>query len=157
MKIVLVGKGASGKDYLRRRLEKRGAKYGVSHTTRAPRPGEVDGVDYFYTTREDFLQKIDEGYFMEYQEFNGWYYGLAKEEFDRCELQILNVEGLEMLPDWARAQCFVIYLDIDRQTRLERLSGRNDNNDSIERRINADDEQFDGFNDFDMKVTNPDF
>ena len=157
MKIVLLGKGASGKDLLRKRLEKRGAKYGVSYTTRSPRPGEVDGVDYFYITREDFLKKIEENYFVEYQEFNGWYYGLGREEFDRCELQILNVEGLEMLSEADRAQCFVIYLDIDRETRVERLKNRNDSNDSIERRINADDEQFIGFDDFDVRITNSNF
>jgi len=157
MKIVLLGKGASGKDYLRKRFIEKGAKYGVSCTSRQPREGEVDGKDYFFISREEFEQKIANNEFVEYQEFNGWYYGMTNEVFEECDAMILNVEGLALLSEDARAKCFVIYLDIDRSIRIERLSERKDSQDSIERRVQADDDQFVGFTDYDLKITNPDF
>ena len=51
-KLVLVGKAASGKDHLRKRLMDKGLNYGISHTTRPPREGEVDGQDYFFVSEE---------------------------------------------------------------------------------------------------------
>jgi dephospho-CoA kinase len=51
----------------------------------------------------------------------------------------------------------VIYIDIDEDIRRQRLEQRNDNNDSIERRISADAEQFRNFSDFDCKITNDKF
>jgi guanylate kinase len=157
MKIVLVGKGASGKDYLRKRFIERGAKYGVSWTTRQPREGEVHGKDYYFTSVEDFEKKIEEGFFVEYQNFNNWYYGLSVEEFEACDAMILNVEGLALLPKEYRERCFVIYLDIDHITRLKRLENRQDSADSIWRRLEADNQQFIGFTDYDLRITNPDF
>jgi guanylate kinase len=157
MKIVLLGKGAAGKDYLRKRFIERGARYGVSYTSRQPREGEVNGKDYLFISREEFEQRIANNEFVEYQEFNGWYYGMTKDVFEDCDAMILNVEGLALLSPELRAKCFVIYLDIDKETRLQRLSERNDNQDSIERRIQADDNQFIGFTDYDLKITNPDF
>jgi hypothetical protein len=47
-RIILCGKAASGKDHLRKILEGRGFKYGVSYTTRPPRQGEIDGKDYLF-------------------------------------------------------------------------------------------------------------
>jgi dephospho-CoA kinase len=82
---------------------------------------------------------------------------MTKDVFEDCDAMILNVEGLALLSPELRAKCFVIYLDIDKETRLQRLSERNDNQDSIERRIQADDNQFIGFTDYDLKITNPDF
>jgi guanylate kinase len=51
----------------------------------------------------------------------------------------------------------VIYLDTPVLDRLERLNNRNDLNDSISRRMKTDDEQFDTFKDYEIRITNPDF
>jgi guanylate kinase len=157
MKTVIVGKAASGKDYLRKLMMQRGGKYGVSYTTRPPRAGEENGVDYLFTTEEDFLTRVERGEMIEYQQFNGWYYGMTKEVFDQCEVMILNVEGLAMLSDEIRKQCFVIYVDIEQPVRIERLGARKDVDDAIWRRIQADEEQFKNFTDYDIRITNPDF
>ena len=53
--------------------------YSVSCTTRNPRPGEVDGEDYHFLTREDFLQKIERQELLEYAEVHGNYYGTLKQ------------------------------------------------------------------------------
>jgi len=157
MKLVLVGKAASGKDYLKTRLKKKGFKIGVSHTTRPPRSSETDGVDYHFTDEATFKQMIEKDQFVEYMHFNGWYYGQTKEDFTHAEVMIMSKDGLDILPEQYRKECMVIYLDIDRKTRVERLNLREDPNDSVERRLLADDEQFKGFNDFEIRITNPDF
>jgi guanylate kinase len=51
----------------------------VSYTTRSPRIGEVDGVDYFFISEEDFKKKIEKGDFLEYANVFGSYYGTSKE------------------------------------------------------------------------------
>lgn len=49
--------------------------YSVSATTRDPRPGEVDGDDYIFLTRDEFEQRIEDGYFLEWAEYSGNLYG----------------------------------------------------------------------------------
>jgi len=157
MKLVLVGKAAAGKDHLRKRLIERGFKFGVSCTTRPPRAGEQNGKDYFFLSEYQFLGLINSGDMIEYQQFNGWFYGLTREEFENSDVIILNREAVDMLPEEIRLKCMVMFLDIDKDTRLERMKERNDTADSLERRINADEQQYVGFENFDVRVTNPDF
>jgi guanylate kinase len=157
MKLVLVGKAAAGKDHLRKRLIERGFKFGVSCTTRPPRVGEQNGKDYFFLSEDQFLGLINSGDMIEYQQFNGWFYGLTREEFENSDVIILNREAVDMLPEEIRLKCMVMFLDIDKDTRLERMKERNDTADSLERRINADEQQYVGFENFDVRVTNPDF
>lgn len=157
MKLVLVGKAASGKDHLKNRLKKRGFKVGVSHTTRSAREGEVDGVDYHFIDVDTFKKMIAAGEFVEYMEFNGWFYGQTIEDFDQAEVMIMSKDGLAILPAKYRKRCVVIYLDIDRKTRIERLNMRDDNNDTISRRLFADEEQFKDFIDYEILLTNPNF
>ena len=157
MKLILVGKGASGKDYLKNRLRAKGFKTGVSHTTRPPRVNEVDGVDYHFIEEYEFTEMVGRGEFIEWMDFNGGWYGQTEEDFNGADVMIMSKEGLEMLPSKFREQAIVIYLDVDFLTRLERLNDRNDKNDEVHRRLRADDEQFKGFNDFDIRVTNPNF
>ncbi len=47
----------------------------ITATTRAPRPGEIEGVDYFFLSGEDFLQRIGEGFFLEHASYAGRHYG----------------------------------------------------------------------------------
>lgn len=157
MKLVLVGKAAAGKDHLRKRLIERGFKFGVSCTTRPPRAGEIDGQDYHFLQEQDFLNLINSGDMIEYQQFIGWYYGLTRDEFENSDVIILNREAVDMLPEDIRKQCMVLFLDIDKETRLERLKERNDSDDSLERRFQADEEQYIDFANFDVRVTNPNF
>jgi len=52
--------------------------FSVSHTTRQPRQGEREGVEYFFTERASFLKMVDRGEFLEWAEFNGQLYGTTK-------------------------------------------------------------------------------
>lgn len=157
MKLVLVGKAAAGKDYLKNKLRKKGFTPGVSHTTRPPRPGEVDGVDYHFIDQETFKTMIENNEFVEYMDFNGGWYGQTKEDFEAAEVMIMSKDGLDILPQEYRERCVVIYLDADRKTRVQRLTNRNDKNDTIHRRLQADEVQFENFTDFEIRITNTDF
>ena len=84
--IVISGPSGVGKDTLIKRLLEldRNLRYSVSCTTRQPRPGEVDGVDYTFVSRERFQQLIDEGAFLEYTTYNGNLYGTLAERVERA-------------------------------------------------------------------------
>ena len=53
-------------------------KLSISTTTRAPRPGETHGKEYYFTTAEDFVQRADAGEFLEWAEVHGNYYGTSR-------------------------------------------------------------------------------
>ncbi len=79
--IVISGPAGSGKGTVNAHLLKTGDfVYSVSATTRAPRPGEVDGVNYHFITREEFLSRIDAGRMLEYTEYCGNFYGTPLKE-----------------------------------------------------------------------------
>lgn len=75
--IVISGPSGVGKDTLIKRLLDldRNLRYSVSCTTRAPRPGEIDGVHYTFLDRPAFQRLIDEGAFLEWATYNGNLYG----------------------------------------------------------------------------------
>ena len=153
-KIIIVGPGGSGKDYLRKKMVSRGFKYGVSFTSRPPREGEEEGVDYYYRDNDFFKNNSD--VFLELQEFNGWKYGISKGEVSIKILFILSPAGLRSLPVSFREESFVIYLNPPEEIRVKRLKERNDA-DSVERRLIADRKDFFEFSDYDIVVTNENF
>lgn len=105
-------------------------EYSVSMTTRKQRPGEVDGKDYFFSTREAFEEKIKAGEMLEYAEYVGNYYGTpleyvnqtldeGKDVFLEIEVQgALQVK--EKVPDGV----FIFLTPPDLDELRERLSGR---------------------------------
>ena len=54
-------------------------KFSVSHTTRPPRQGECEGVEYYFTDRASFMRMAEHGEFLEWAEFNGHLYGTTRE------------------------------------------------------------------------------
>jgi guanylate kinase len=63
----------------------------VSATTRAPRPGETDGVDYHFFTREQFERGITEGFFLEYAQYGDNFYGTPRDRVEEQRRQGLDV------------------------------------------------------------------
>jgi len=157
-KIILVGKAAAGKDYMRKILEERGFKYGVSYTTRPKREGEIDGEDYYFLTDEEFADMDADNQWYEYVQFNGWMYGTTNSQFlDKCNLFIMTPAGIDFIDPVERKNCTIIYLDIHLEVRRRRLEERGDVNDKIERRIEADEKDFSNFTNFDIMVNTPNF
>lgn len=156
-KIAIVGKAASGKDFLKKKLISRGIRFGVSSTTRPPREGEVHRVDYNFMNGDQFIRHIAFGTMLLHQEFNGHYYGITQPEFDSCDAMILNVDVLKTMPSEMREKLFVIYLDIDDSIRIERMQARGFSTEDIIRRVKADQEQYEGFENYDLRITNDKF
>ncbi|XP_045474697.1 guanylate kinase [Harmonia axyridis] len=97
--LVLCGPSGSGKSTLLQRVLKEYPNkfsLSVSHTTRKPRPGEVDGQHYHFTDFESMRKAIEEGKFIESAQFSGNLYGTSKESVKKIALEgktcILDVE-----------------------------------------------------------------
>lgn len=155
-RIILTGKAGSGKDHIRRIFESKGQKYAISYTSRKPRTGEVDSIDYFFLTREKFEQMINNGEFYEYDEFNGNYYGTTNEQFYNDDIFIMTPHGISQIKLCDRVKSTIIYIDIDINIRKERLMLRSDA-DTVESRIATDEKEFENFKNYDIKISNPDF
>jgi guanylate kinase len=160
MRLILVGKGGSGKDYLRQKMEARGFVFQVSYTTRPPRQGEVNGKDYWFLSAQECQDMEKKGEWFHLVDFNGWKYGTTKAQFyTACAapLFIMTPTALKALSTADRKNSFVIYLNPPQDVIAARLKLRNMPGDTYERRLKADAEQFAHFKDYDMVVTNPDF
>ena len=155
-KIVLVGKGGSGKDYIREYLSaNRGMKFAKSCTSRPRREGETDEY-YYFLSREEFEEKIQNGEFLQYVMFNGNYYGTLKETFKESNLFIMNPDGIANLSKTDRQQCIVFLVDASESTLIRRMSNREKAVDlaKIVDRINLDRETFKDFKDYDFIIDN---
>jgi guanylate kinase len=94
--IVVSGPSGAGKSTVLARAlaEMDRLRFSISHTTRRPRPGEKDGIDYHFSTRPKFLSMKDSGHFLEWAEVHGELYGTARSEYDRARGQ-----GVDLLLD----------------------------------------------------------
>ena len=97
--IVISGPSGVGKGTVRKALFEReghNLEYSISMTTRAPRIGEVEGLDYYFVTREEFEEKIKNGQMLEYAEFVNNYYGTpydkVMEKLDQGSEVVLEIE-----------------------------------------------------------------
>lgn len=97
--IVLSGPSGVGKGTVRKELFSRhdtAFEYSVSATTRLPREGERNGIDYFFKTREEFEEMISQDQLLEYAEFVGNYYGTpvdyVRETLDSGKDVFLEIE-----------------------------------------------------------------
>lgn len=82
--IVISGPSGSGKDSICERLKEYKDDFwvSISCTTRKPRKGEEEGVNYFFLTKEEFEKRIEEDDFLEYASYNGNYYGTPKSKIN---------------------------------------------------------------------------
>lgn len=155
-RIILAGKAASGKDYFKDYLIQKGYLPSVSCTTRPMRDGEIDGETYHFITSEDFLHGSQNDEFYEYKFFNLYGYGTTHEMWETAEVFIFTPSGIASLPKSEIDKSLIVYFDIPIDVRINRLEERSDA-DAISRRLEADNADFRDFNEFDIKVTNPEF
>lgn len=130
--LALSGPSGSGKGTIVKQLLEHNPHtvLSVSATTRAPRPGEIDGVHYHFLDRATFQRMIGEGAFLEYAEYNGNFYGTPRgpveallEEGKNVLLEI-EVQGAEKVMD-SGADLVSVFLTIPSMGELERrLRGR---------------------------------
>lgn len=100
---MIVAPSGAGKSSLVNALlkEDAGLRLSLSTTTRAPRPGEVDGKDYRFISQEAFIAERDQGHFLEWAEVHGHFYGTSKPWIE-SQMQTGNDVVLEI--DWQGAQ-----------------------------------------------------
>ena len=153
-KIIIIGKAASGKDFLQKQLVERGWVSLRQYTTRPIRPTE-DGSEYHFVSDEEF-DSISNN-LMSVQSFNGWKYGFDIDEAISSDVMIfspanffsINISVDSKIEELLKNST-VVYLDIDEETRRERLSKRyvgGKEDDSLERRLQADKKDFKYFDD----------
>lgn len=146
--IVLVGESASGKSSIEKNLvDNYGYKKIVSYTTRQPRQGEVDGIDYHYISENQFIKLQKEGYFAEVGEYNGWHYGTAKNDCTSDKVAVVTPHGLRQLAKIPNLDIHTFYINVPRRDRLIKILQRGDNIEEAYRRSLSDVGQFDGISD----------
>ncbi len=118
--------------------------YSISMTTRSPRPNEVDGVNYFFVTREEFIETVDNDGFLEWAEYSGNLYGTNKKfvnkRLDSGMNVLLEIEthgALKVMEKFPN--CVTIFFAPPDLAELEaRLRGRHTEDEAtIQKRLNA--------------------
>jgi guanylate kinase len=146
--IVLVGESASGKSSIEKNLvDNYGYKKIVSYTTRQPRQGEVDGIDYHYISESQFSNLQKEEFFAEIGEYNGWHYGTAKNDCTSDKVAVVTPHGLRQLKKIPNLDIRAFYINVPRRDRLIKILQRGDNIEEAYRRSLSDVGQFDGIAD----------
>lgn len=150
--IVICGPSGSGKSTLLKRLlaeNKDKLAFTISHTTREPRKGEENGREYYFVSREEMKQKIQNNEFIEHIEFSGNLYGTSKmavqDALRTGKLFILEVdiEGVKSISKHADLKpVFIFMKPPSKQLLIERLSSRGTESDeTLKKRLDrADDE-----------------
>ena len=146
--VILVGESAAGKSSIERCLaENYGFNKIVSYTTRPPRDGEVDGVDYHFISVEQFNQLKADGFFAETAAYREWNYGVAKEDCTDDKVAVLTPHGLRQVSKIDGINVTSFHINVPRRDRLIKLLQRGDNIEEAYRRSLSDVGQFDGIED----------
>ena len=139
--------------------------FSVSATTRKPRAGEKDKVDYYFISEEEFKYKIQRGEFLEYEQvYQGLYYGTLKSEIERIESDghkvIFDVDvkgGVNIKEKLKNNCCSVFIMPPDIKTLEERLIRRNtETPETIKKRIDRATMELQYSDQFDYIVINDD-
>ncbi|MGT2912063.1 guanylate kinase [Streptococcus cameli] len=162
--IVFSGPSGVGKGTVRKEIFESSDnkfEYSVSMTTRPQRPGEVDGVDYFFRSREEFEDLIRQGQMLEYAEYVGNYYGTpltyVNETLDRGVDVFLEIEvqGALQVKQKVPDGVFIFLTPPDLEELQDRLVGRGtDSAEVISQRIERAREEIALMREYDYAVVN---
>ena len=147
--LVICGKTASGKNLVRDILvEKYNYNPIITYTSRPPRKGEKQDITYHFISTDEFIEKINDGFFAEWKDYvtnDGiWYYGTA---LDDC-MNASDKDVIILTPDGVRdlknndVNLIAVYLYSNLKTIRHRLEFRGDDEKEVERRISSDIKDF---------------
>lgn len=165
--LILSGPSGCGKSTLLKELYKNINKYyfSISTTTRAPRVGEEDGLDYFFVTKEQFEEGIKNGEFLEYAEVHGNYYGTSLKPIlnalgeNKLVIFDIDVQGQDIVKksELNRYVTSVFITTPNLEVLKNRLYSRaTDSNDVIEKRIKNAVKEIESIDKYDYIIINDD-
>ncbi len=163
--IVVSGFSGAGKGTLMKKLVETYDNYAlsVSATTRAPRPGEEDGKEYFFLSREQFEKKIADQDLIEYAEYCGNYYGTPRDYVEK-ELSLgrdvileIEIQGALKIKEKYPEALLIFVTTPDAGELRRRLSGRGtETQEVIKRRLRRAAKEAEGIEKYDYIVINDD-
>ncbi len=164
--IVLSSPSGAGKTTITKKLSQKypNIKVSISHTTRKPRPNEIDGVDYHFVNKEQFEKLIEKENFYEHAKIFDNYYGTSKQFVNKLHKQNYDVvfdidwQGTKKLSQYKELNLIKIFiLPPDKKELKKRLVKRNQDNDQIvERRLKQYENDIKHWSDYDYVVINKD-
>jgi len=165
--LILSSPSGAGKTTLTRLLLERcpDLRFSVSHTTRTPRPGEVDGRDYHFVDREHFVDLVGQGAFLEWAEVHGNLYGTSIAEIDRaratpgCNGMIFDIDyqGARQIRSKVVDVTAVFILPPSMQELERRLRGRkSDSEEQVQKRFAMARREIEHYALFDYVIVNED-
>lgn len=161
MLIIISGPSGSGKGTVVKSLDNKNYALSISMTTRKPRPGEVDGKDYFFCTPEEFIATRENDGFLEHVEFCGNMYGTPKsyveEQIEKGKVVILEIDvlGALQIKELYKETILVFMMPPTLEQLRQRLVGRNtEDKETIEHRIRRADDEIREINNYDYLIIN---
>lgn len=161
--VILSSPSGAGKTTITKKIQQKypNFKISVSVTTRPPRSNEVEGIDYFFVSKEKFENYISQSKFYEYAEIFGNYYGTLKDTVDKSLLESnlifdIDWQGTKQLSSFKKLKPIKIFLvPHNKEALKKRLINRNQNtNEEIEKRFEAFDEDIKHWRDYDYIIIN---
>jgi len=161
--LVVSAPSGAGKTTLCRKLVEGDGRlrYLVSHTTRSPRPGEKDGRDYTFVSREEFQEIVDRGGFAEWAEVHGNYYGTSLERListlseGHDVILDIDVQGARQIRGSGLDARYIFIMPPTMDVLASRLKGRSsDSEDEVRRRLEKAVEEIRACGEYDYVVVN---
>jgi len=161
--VILSSPSGVGKTTLTKKIQQKyqSFKISVSHTTRAARSNEVDGVDYNFVSNEEFTKLINKKQFYEYAKIFENYYGTLKSNVDKTILHNdilfdIDWQGTKQLSKFKNLNLIKIYLITENKNELKsRLIRRNQNtSEEVEERFKSFDDDIKHWKDYDYIIIN---
>lgn len=163
--LVISGPSGVGKGTINAALRRQNKDmdYSISATTRSPRPGETDGVDYFFLNKEDFQKRLAAGEFLEWADVFGNYYGTLKDRVAAKLSQGIDVileidtQGAAQVKEKMPDAVFIFIMPPSREILEKRLRGRGtEAPEVIARRLADSLQEMDRAKEYDYIVVNDD-
>ena len=161
--VVLSSPSGAGKTTITKKIQQKFSsfKISVSHTTRKPRPNEVDGIDYNFIDVKSFKNKIKNNFFYEYAKIYDNFYGTSKELVQKISknhdlIFDIDWQGNKQLSKFKELNLLKIFITTKNRNSLkDRLISRNqDSKSEVEKRLKSYNEDINHWNDYDYIVTN---
>jgi guanylate kinase len=163
--IVISGPSGVGKDSVLEEMKSRGLPFHfvITATTRAPRPDEMDGRDYFFLSQDDFAKMIDEGELLEYAVVYQDYKGIPKSQVRKAlasgknVIMRIDVQGAETVRKLAKDALLIFLTPQNEEELINRLKNRNtETMESLKLRIATTRQEYNKIGIFDYIVVNKD-